>query len=261
MPPSLLKFLDIARLLGAGIKCPACKGTLCRASKWISKHERMGADNFRPYRCDDCATRFLAAKNAAMERVMINGAAGILLGLALLMAGDFWLESLDAPKTLREAQASTADSAASTTGNEIQLRSGEAAADTRKDSETPAEKLEKSAERGDSNAMLQLGRDLAVGNNLTKNVEQAAKWIQLAAATGNPEGMFELGRFYRDGVGLAQDSVRAYVWFSRAAAAHHLTATQARDELVRTMSDDKLREAQALTLPVEAAPSPVLRKQ
>jgi TPR repeat protein len=108
--------------------------------------------------------------------------------------------------------------------------------------------------------MLQLGRDLATGDKLPKDVEQAARWIQLAAATGNAEGMFELGRFYRDGVGLAQDSVRAYAWFSRAAAANHLTAMHERDEMVRTMSEEKLKEAHQLSLTAEPVADTVRRK-
>jgi TPR repeat protein len=96
--------------------------------------------------------------------------------------------------------------------------------------------------------MVQLGRLLSTGDKKQKDVAQAAKWVQLAASTGYPEGMFELGRFYRDGIGLAQNPVRAYVWLSRAAAANHLDAMQERDELVLTMSDDKLKEARKLSL-------------
>jgi len=248
MPPSILKYLDIARLVGAGIKCPACNGTHCRQSRWHSKHEKLSAEGFRPYRCNDCATRFLAANGASLERTLINGAAGVLLCLGVLVVGDLWFDSLDNPKIRHAELASTVHSEESTTGAKAQSQTGDEASAARKDPPTPAEKRQKAAADGDVGAMLELGRELASGDKLPKDVEQAAKWMQLAAATGNAEGMFELGRFYRDGLGLAKDSVRAYVWFSRAAAAKHLTATQERDELVRTMSDEKLKEAHKLAL-------------
>jgi uncharacterized protein len=252
MPSSILKYFDVARLVGAGIKCPACNGTHCRQSRWHSKHEKLCADNsFRPYRCNDCATRFLAAKGASLERILINATAGILLGLGILTVGDLWFGNLDNPSTKHVELASTAHSEKNNTGADAKRKKGDDATAAREDSPTPAEILQKAAADGDAAAMLELGRNLATGDKLPKDVEQAAKWIQLAAATGNTEGMFELGRFYRDGLGLAQDSVRAYVWFSRAAAAKHLTAAQERDELVRTMSPEKLKEAQKLSLPVD----------
>jgi hypothetical protein len=260
MPPSILKYFDVARLVGAGIQCPACKGTQCRPSRWHSKHEKLGSEGYRPYRCDDCTSRFLAANSAPMERILINGAAGALLGLGVLTAGDLWLDSFDDPKAKRVEPASAVHSKESAPGTEAQRRTGDEASDARKDPAVLAEKLQKAAANGDAGAMVQLGRDLATGNKLTKDVEQAARWIQLAAATGNAEGMFELGRFYRDGLGLTQDSVRAYAWFSRAAAANHLTAMKERDELVLTMSDEKLKDARKLALTAEPAADNVRRK-
>lgn len=260
MPPSILKYLDIARLVGAGIICPACKSTHCRPSRWHSKHEKLGSDGYRPYRCDDCENRFLAPQNASRERILINGAAGVLLGFGVLVTGDLWYQSLDDPKIKRAELASTVPSEKIITTEEAQRRKEEAASDALKEPENPAEKLQKAAADGDVSAMLRLGRDLASGNTLPKDVDQAAKWIQLAAATGNAEGMFELGRFYRDGVGLVQDSVRAYAWFSRAAAANHLTAMQSRDELVLTMSEEKLQEARKLSLSAEPVAYATRRK-
>jgi hypothetical protein len=247
--------------VGAGIKCPACKSTHCRPSRWHSKHEKLGAQKFRPYRCEDCTNRFLAARNATRERILINGAAALLFCLGALIAGDIWFQSQDAPKIKRVEAASTVHSEENATGAAARREKGEAAGDAVKDPESPAEKLQKAADDGDVSAMLRLGRDLASGNTIPKDADQAARWIQLAAATGNAEGMFELGRFYRDGVGLVQDSVRAYVWFSRAAAANHLTAMQARDQLVLTMNEEKLQEARKSVLTAEPIADTVRRKK
>ena len=256
MPQSMLKYLDIARLVGAGIKCPACNGTRYRQSSWHSKEEKLRSDGYRPYRCDDCANRFLAAKSASIERTLINGAAGVLLVLGVLTVAELWLGSVEEPSTQRLALASMANSEESTAeyqGDIVVRRwAGNTVSDPKAPPESLADKvdlLRKAAEDGHVESMVQLGRLLVTGDKTPKDVAQAAKWVQLAASTGYPEGMFELGRFYRDGMGLAQNSVRAYVWFSRAAAANHLNAMQERDDLVLTMSDEKLREARKLSLP------------
>ena len=60
MPPSLLKFLDIARLLGAGIKCPACKGSgneTC-ASRGC-KEDAVGFNEDGEALCDICLTEWI----------------------------------------------------------------------------------------------------------------------------------------------------------------------------------------------------------
>ncbi|HQW21264.1 MAG TPA: tetratricopeptide repeat protein [Rhodocyclaceae bacterium] len=254
----MLKYLDIARLVGAGIKCPACNGTHYRQSNWHSKEEKLRSDGYRPYRCDDCANRFLAARSASVERTLINSAAGVLLVLGALTVAELWLGSYDDPTTegvVLASMANSEESAAEHQGDIVmQHRTGKTVSDPKAPPESPADKIDrlrKAAEDGHAESMVQLGRLLATGEKIPKDVGQAAKWVQLAASTGYPEGMFELGRFYRDGMGLAQNSVRAYVWFSRAAAANHLDAMQERDDLVLTMSDEKLKEARRLSLAAE----------
>lgn len=245
MPPPILKYVDLARLVGAGLKCPVCTGTHCRRSKWHSKKEKLGSDGFRPYRCHDCSHRFLARDGASLERILVNGTAGVLLGFGLLVGVELWLDGVDEAKRARIASASTAHSEETTTGGEV--------ADAGEDpTAARAQKQQEAAENGDADAMLQLGRDLATGNQRPKDVEQAAQWVKLAAATGNPEGMLELGRFYRDGLGVKQDAARAYVWLDRAAAKHP-GALEERDALVRAMSKEQLQEAHQLSLPTEPA--------
>lgn len=253
MPPSILKYVDIACLVGAGLKCPVCNGTDCRHSRWHSKKEKLGSEGLRPYRCNDCTHRFLARNNASLERILINSTAGLLLCFGVWVGVDLWLENVDQPKITRVAQASTAHSKESTTGVSPQLTTGGVVADASKDPAVRAKKQQEAADNGDAGAMLQIGRDLATGSNRPKDVEQAAKWVQLAAATGNPDAMLELGRFYRDGVGVAQDSARAYVWLSRAAAAKQTDAVLEREALVRTMGEEPLKAAQELSLPTQPA--------
>lgn len=254
----MLKHLDIARLVGAGIKCIACGSTHCHQTRWRSKHERLSAEGFRPYRCNDCGNRFLAAKGASTERYLINGTAAGLLAFAVLIGIEVWPSSLDEAATEGMAPSAMASADESQAGLQGPLAAAHQTADTNPEAgaepEGVADKVEllrKAAEDGNAEAMVQLGRLLAAGNKTPKDVEQAANWMQLAAAMGNIQGMFELGRLYRDGTGVMRNAIRAYFWFSRAAAAHHADAMQERDELVRTMSHENLREAQKLLLPAD----------
>ena len=101
-----------------------------------------------------------------------------------------------------------------------------------------------SAENGNTEAMIVLGRLSRTGVGILQNFGNTAKWIQTAAARGNPVGMLELGRLYRDGVGVEKSLVRAYVWFNRASAARNLDAVRERESIARMLTADELNEAQ-----------------
>lgn len=261
MPTSMLKYLDVAGLVGVGAKCPMCAGMRCRPARWHSKEEKLSSADSRPYRCTDCTHRFLARSSASLERILINGTAVAMLCFGVWVAVEPWIDgeekSASGPVTL----AAAANPEESKDGAPMRLVPAGAPAEASDDLATRAQKQQAAAENGDVGAMLQLGRDLATGNNRPKDIEQAVKWVQLAAATGNPEAMLELGRFYRDGVGVVQDSPRAYVWLSRAAAAKNTDAVLEREALVRTMGEEPLRVAQELSLPTQPVATIVRPKE
>ena len=264
----MLKYLDIARLVGAGIKCTACNGTRCRQSRWHSKHEKLCSQGSRPYRCEDCENRFLAASGASLERTLINSTAYVILGIGVLTAVELWLGSNDNQAAGPVELVSAANTEERTTrhqeDSEASNRIGNEVPDANGHPEAYANNvalLQKAATDGHVGAMVHLGQILATGDEYPRDPKQAAKWMQLAAATGNAEGMFELGRYYRNGVGLPQNSVRAYVWLNRAAAVKHLTAMHERDDLVRTMSAEELREAHNLALSEDWSTNSGVRKQ
>jgi TPR repeat protein len=251
----MLKYLDIARLLGAGIKCAACNGTRCRRSHWHTKQEKLGHQGLQPYRCEDCENRFFAASGASLERTLINGAAILILGIGITTAIELWPKSDDKVAADRIESAS-ADIAKENLTRRPQGKEAPAQADkeipaTNAEENDPASDvalLRKAATAGHVGAMLHLGQILATGNGHPKDAAQAAKWMQVAAATGSVEGMFELGRYYRDGVGLPPNSVRAYFWLNRAATARHPSALHERDNLIRKMSGEELDEAHVLVM-------------
>lgn len=249
----MVKYLDFARLVGAGIRCSVCNGTRCRQSRWDSKHEKLSNTGSKPYRCEDCENRFFAASSASLERTLINTIAYVILGIAALTPIELWLGSNDNQTAGPVELLSAVNTEEGTTRNQQGGgHPGEFAKETpdvkrlSDDQEDNVTQLRKAASKGQVGAMIRLGQILATGIEQPKDTKQAAKWIQLAAATGNADGMFELGRYYRDGVGLQQNYARAYVWLSRAAAANHLSAMHERDDLVRKMSAEELGEAQNL---------------
>lgn len=104
--------------------------------------------------------------------------------------------------------------------------------------------LQLSAENGNTDAMIFLGRLSRTGVGILQNFAQASVWIHTAAVRGSPEGMLEMGRLYRDGVGVEKDLIKAYVWFNRASAARNLDAVREREAIARILTPDELREAQ-----------------
>lgn len=107
--------------------------------------------------------------------------------------------------------------------------------------------LNKSASKGNVDAMVALGRLSKTGMGVLQSYAQALTWIQMAANLGSPDGMLELGRLYRDGVAVERDSVQAYIWMNRAAAMQNLTAAKERDLIARALTADKLKEEQSLS--------------
>jgi uncharacterized protein len=253
---SMLKYLDVARFLGAGIQCPQCNGTHCRQSRWHSKHERLGFDGFRPFRCEDCSNRFLAPQGASRERIMINASAYIGLAVFLLAAAEVWLSNADEAETVPVAVQAVPPLAVAANASAPPASTGEVKSAPVADeyllpaAKKPAEDvsrnlaiLRKSASEGHVGAMVELAQLLAQSEPSSKEFAEAVHWTQMAASTGHVDGMYRLGRIYRDGLGMKQDPVRAYVWLNRAANAKHVEAARERDVLVRTMSEEQLRDA------------------
>jgi TPR repeat protein len=77
--------------------------------------------------------------------------------------------------------------------------------------------LKQAADRGDSDAQVNLGYLYARGQGVPANQQEALRLYLLSAGQGNPEGMNAVGFKYRYGTGVAVDLPRAVHWFCRAA--------------------------------------------
>lgn len=64
------------------------------------------------------------------------------------------------------------------------------------------------------------------------------------AVSGDPESQYRLGeRYWVGDESFEQDDVLAYKWLSLAAAAGHLAAGRLRKEVIETLTDDEVLEA------------------
>jgi TPR repeat protein len=79
--------------------------------------------------------------------------------------------------------------------------------------------LERSANAGDTIAMVKLGFMYEKGNGGSQDLTEARRWYERAAAAGNTTGMRNMGVLYRDGIGVAKDPTEARKWFEKSAAA------------------------------------------
>lgn len=234
------------------VNCPSCQGSRCRESRWLSLDEKQKFRGSSPYRCLDCSSRFIAKAGPTLSGLVVSVPIAIF-AVILAIAATYWLTQtgsqpglgapLDAsalePEITKAAEAGDAGA---------QFRLGEALLqDPTHTSENAAKAvrwLQQSAENGNTEAMIVLGRLSRTGVGILQNFGQSAKWIETAAARGNPEGMLELGRLYRDGIGVEKDPVRAYVWFNRASAARNLDAVRERDTIASTLTPVELKAAQ-----------------
>ena len=82
----------------------------------------------------------------------------------------------------------------------------------------PIDELLKSAESGDENAMLRLGRYYKHGSGgIEKDENEAVIWFRKLADKGSPWGQYSLGDCFREGSGVAQNYETAFYWYKKAA--------------------------------------------
>ena len=245
------------------IQCSYCHSTNNRQSKWASHAERNSHPGSLPFRCLDCSKRFFGEKKVVQssQKILILFAAlatiFFLVGIVVflfLKSDDSARNYLhhDSPELLNSVKSISSLLKLAEKGDaKAQFEVGQAllkeSGGTAKKAAIAVLWLNKSANRGNVDAMVALGRLSKTGMGVLQSYAQALKWIQMAANLGSAEGMLELGRLYRDGVALERDTVQAYIWMNRAAAMQNHTAAKERDLIARALTADKLKEAQSLS--------------
>ena len=75
----------------------------------------------------------------------------------------------------------------------------------------------KAAEQGHANGQNNLGFMYEMGYGVTKDYEEAVKWYRKAAEQGNAIAQYNLGQNYRLGRGVSVDLTQAKYWYEKAA--------------------------------------------
>ena len=104
-----------------------------------------------------------------------------------------------------------------------------------------------SAEQGLPAAQNNLGVRYYKGEGVSTNYAEAVKWYRKAAEQGLPDALVNLGIAYVDGRGVSQDRVTAYMYFNTAAAQGDKYAVQAREFLVKHMTQSQIEDGQRRT--------------
>ena len=73
------------------------------------------------------------------------------------------------------------------------------------------------ANKGDSNAQLNLGICYYYGNGVARDFAEAVKWYRKAAEQENGDAQLALGKCYQKGKGVNQSDSEAEMWFQKAA--------------------------------------------
>jgi len=116
-----------------------------------------------------------------------------------------------------------------------------------KDEKQAVQWYRKAAELGYPAAMFNLGWMYENGRGVAKDDKQAVECYRKAAELGHPNAMVNLGVMYANGSGVAEDDVLAYVWANLAGAHGAARGTELCDLLEKRMTGAQIEEAQRLS--------------
>ena len=87
------------------------------------------------------------------------------------------------------------------------------------------ENTREKAQKGDAQAMYDMGTYYAKGDGVQANFNNAFTWFQRSAEAGHPAGWTEIGRFYKNGIGRSINYEKGYENYSKGAALNHPQGT------------------------------------
>jgi hypothetical protein len=105
------------------------------------------------------------------------------------------------------------------------------------------------AEKGDTNAELDLGLHYVFAVGTTQKLDKALQWLTKSASRGFPPAEYTLGLMYKCGVGVVSNQVVADAWFKKSADQGH---TPSKHEMALAADRDGKR-MEAVKLLREAA--------
>lgn len=123
---------------------------------------------------------------------------------------------------------------------------------TRTDPERSVRWLRAAAEQGHPSSQHFLGAACEKGAGVPRSYEEAARWYERAARQGDGMAMHGLASLYARGLGVKRNLVTAYAWNNVSATQGWGMSMSYRDVLEKEMTKEQLREAQKLSIQLNA---------
>jgi len=176
--------------LGYRSKLPGAESSALDTDFRLTDYRRVG-DILYPFRTDrfDAATKTWLPKEA-LEEVIVNPV--------------FPPDHFKAPADLRAPQAASTDPQPSQ--------------DPQPTAEDTFKQIQQKAERGDLDAMADLGLRLEAGDGVKADLVAASRWYRQAAQKGHARAQCYLAVMLASGRGVRKDQVEAVQWYRKSAA-------------------------------------------
>jgi len=100
------------------------------------------------------------------------------------------------------------------------------------------------AEKGDVDAMAELGETYCTARVIEQDEQSCGIWLRQAAERGHKHSQYLLGTMLEMGVGMREDPVQAYAWYKVASSQKHNMAEVAAQKLKQRMNPLQIERAQ-----------------
>lgn len=111
---------------------------------------------------------------------------------------------------------------------------------------SPEQAIMDTADRGDVEAQVKLGRSYLLGSSGYLDYTEAAKWFKLAAIQGNAQAQEHLGSMYAEGLGVMHNKIRAAALLTLSAESGRASASLALDDVSKGMTAQQLISARKM---------------
>lgn len=109
---------------------------------------------------------------------------------------------------------------------------------------TALKNLKIAAQKGNSDAGLNIGFMYELGIGIAQEYKEAVRWYRLAALQGHAGAQVNLAVMYGNGQGIPQDIIRAHMWFNLAATGEDKAGVNGRELAAARMTTQQLEQAQ-----------------
>jgi len=179
-------------------KCPACRSTQVRPSRWTIGDGVLRPLVFSPFRCIACDMRFFKPSRSFL--MLLGGVALFGMFVATIVGVTYLINR-----------------GSDTEQNRAGPLSGAAVKDSAIQPLLPAMR----AVSADVQMQFELGMRYLSGEGAPKNFAEGLKWLEMAASGGHPVAGYDLGVIYKSGIGVQSNESLAFHWFNMAARYNH----------------------------------------